>query len=169
MPSDALKQAYVRGTPALIHCLELLHDSFDAPLRITNSREDQTVTHEASAPEDPSTAVSYSAVPFSLVLLKIEDNPEQGIEIRVSNIDKAASDLLDIAVDNPTPITAIYRLYVAGDTSAPAQDPPDTLSIHSAVANKRELVAHARSYDVINRKFPNIYYDAENFPALLLS
>ena len=169
--NNDLKIAYVTGEndddSVLIHTLELLHSTFAAPVRITNALSDVDATLEATAPEDPSTLVTFEAVPFSLVLPNIEDNPKQSLQLRISNIDQVASARLDDAIDDPTPITAIYRVYLAGDLSGPAIDPPDQLTITSAVVDKREAVAQATSFDVINRPFPNTTYNAESHPGLV--
>ncbi len=169
--NNDLKIAYATGEndpdSVLIHTLELLHDSFSAPVRITNALDDVDATLEATAPEDASSTVTFEAVPFNLVLPKVENNPQQGIQITISNIDRVASARLDEAIENPTPITVIYRIYLAGDLTGPAVDPPDQLTIHSAVTDKRQCVAQARSFDVINRIFPNITYNSATFPGLI--
>lgn len=169
--NNDLKIAYVQGAgdsdSVLVHTLELLHDSFTSPVRITNQLDDVVATLEATAPLNPSTAVTFSAVPFSLVLPKVENNPSQALQLRISNIDQVASARLDIAVENPTPVTAIYRVYLAGDLTDPAIDPPDQLQLTKAVADARELVAEAISFDLLNQPLHQQYYNAEDFPGLI--
>lgn len=150
----------------LIETLELLHASFPSPIRITNQLQDIQATLEASAPEDAGQAVTFTAASFQLILPRAGEGGSQSIDITISNIDQVAADYLQIAMDNPGPVTLIYRLYVSDDLSAPAEDPPTRLTLESAVADAQKVVAKARNADNINRKFPAYIYNIFEHPGL---
>lgn len=150
----------------IIETIEILHDSFAAPIRLTNQLEDVDVTLEATAPEDAGQEVTFTAVPFALVLPRAGDGGIQTIDITISNLDQIASNYLETAIENPGAVTLIYRIYMSDDTSAPAEDPPTRLELVSAVADFQQLVAKAKNADNINRKFPNIIYNIYDHPGL---
>ena len=169
--NEELKTVYVSAPTdtdkIIVETLELLCDSFSAPIRITNQKSDFTATLESTAPVDASTSVTFTATEFNLKRPSTGDNPTQTFDIKISNIDKLASGTLEQAIDTPNKITMIYRVYVYGTTSGPAIDPPAEMALESAVADSRMLVAKARTADVINKPFPTIVYDANNFPGLI--
>lgn len=149
-----------------VETIELMHDSFAAPIRLTNQLADFTATLEATAPLNAGQAVTFSAVPFALVLPRAGDGGIQTIDITISNLDQIASNYLETAIDNPGSITLIYRIYMSDDTTAPAEDPPTRLELVSAVADYQQLVVKAKNADNINRKFPNIVYNIYDHPGL---
>lgn len=166
MPDLNTVRASAPAGEVIVETLEFLHDSFPAPIRLVNDYQDFAATLEASAPEDPSTEVTFSASRFALVLPRAGDAGTETIDVTVSNVDQIASDYLQIAMDNPGPITLIYRIYLASATSAPAENPPTRLTLESAEATAATVVAKARNADNINRKFPGIYYNIYDHPGL---
>lgn len=150
----------------LVETLELLHDSFPAPIRITNQLQEITATLEATAPLNPGETVVFQPISFQLVLPREGDGGSQTLDITVSNVDQVAADALQIAMENPGPVTVIYRVYTSDDYSEPAVNPPTTLILESAAADAQKLVAKARNADNISRKFPRYIYNIYDHPGL---
>jgi hypothetical protein len=150
-----------------IETLEILHDSFPAPIRLTNQLEDIDVTLEATAPLNAGQVVTFTAVPFALVLPRAGDGAIQTIDITISNLDQIASNYLETAIENPGPVTLIYRMYLSDDTSEPAENPPTRLELVSGIADYQQLVVKAKNADNISRKFPTIVYNIYDHPGLV--
>ncbi|MDP2141267.1 MAG: DUF1833 family protein [Gammaproteobacteria bacterium] len=166
MPDLNTVRASAPAGVVIVETLEFLHDSFPSPIRLVNDFAAFDATLEATAPEDASTEVSFEASRFALVLPRAGDAGTETIDITISNVDQVASDYLQIAMDNPGPITVIYRIFLSTDTSGPAEDPPTRLTLDSAIATATEVVAKARNSDNINRKFPSINYNIYDHPGL---
>ena len=150
----------------LIETLELLHDSFPAPIRITNQLQAITASLEDTAPANPGATVTFQPISFQLVLPRAGDGGSQTLDITISNVDQVAANALQIAMDNPGPVTVIYRLYTSDNLTEPAENPPTTLVLESAVADSQKLVAKARNNDNISRKFPKDIYNIYDHPGL---
>jgi len=166
MPDLNTVRASAPAGVVIVETLEFLHDDFPAPIRLVNQFSDFDATLESTAPENPSEEVTFEASMFDLVLPRAGDAGTETIDITVSNVDQVAADYLQIAMDNPGPITVIYRIYLSTDTSAPAENPPTMLTLESAVATADQVVAKARNSDNINRKFPSIIYNIYDHPGL---
>lgn len=166
--SDALNiaRASAPSSVVIIECIEIRHDSFPAPIRLTNQRADVVATLEATAPEDASTAVTFTAAYFDLTLPRQGAQGTQSLNLVLGNVDKAVRQHLDIAVANPTPITVIYRHYLSTDTSAPAVDPPPRLTFRGATADVFTVNAEAATVDWINGKLHSRKYTLLDFPGL---
>lgn len=166
MPDLNTVRASAPAGVVIVETLEFLHDSFPSPIRLANEFADFAATLEASAPEDAGQEVTFEASRFALLLPRAGDAGSESIDITVSNIDRTASDYLQIAMENPGPVTVIYRIYLSSDTSGPAEDPPTRLTLDSAKATVTEVVAKAKNADNINRKFPSIVYNIYDHPGL---
>jgi len=159
-------RASAPGGVVVVETLEVLHDSFPAPIRVTNQLEAFAATLEASAPLNASEEVTFQPAYFELVLPNANNGGTEVIDVNITNIDQVAADRMEIAILNPGPVTLIFRVYLSTDTSAPAINPPTRLNIESAVADHVSLRAKARNADNINRKFPGWVYNTFDHPGL---
>lgn len=166
MPSLNEVRASAPAGIVIVETLEIYHASFPEPIRICNQLHDFTATLEDSAPRDAGEEVAFSASSFALVLPRAGSSGIQTINIKISNIDLMASDHLEIALENPGAVSIIFRIYLSSDTSGPAENPPTTLTLQSAVADSTFLTAKAKNSDNINRKFPSLVYNSFDHPGL---
>lgn len=167
--ADALKEAYASAPvdEVILHTLELRHPSFTTPIRVVRDHQELTATLEADAPEDPSTAVTFSPFAFDFILPEVAKSSTPEIEIRIDNVTGELVPYLDAAAQSGDLIEVTYRPYLASDLTAPQMDPPLTLVIRHISADVFGVRARAGFADLANRKFPAEIYDAERFPGLV--
>lgn len=168
--SDAIKEAFA-AAPAdevIYHTLEIRHSSFASPIRVVRDLVDLDATLEADAPEDASTEVTFLGYAFDLVPPEVGagGTPQLGIEI--DNVSREILANIELAMASSSLLTVIYRAYLASDLTAPANDPPLTLTIFQISANPMRIRAVAGFQDIVNKRFPADTYTAERFPGLTL-
>ncbi|OFE11375.1 hypothetical protein PHACT_12520 [Pseudohongiella acticola] len=150
----------------IVETLEVLHDSFPSPIRVTNQLEAFSATLEDTAPHDAGQLVAFQPAYFELILPNANNGGTEIIDVNITNIDQVAADRMEIAMANPGPVSLIFRVYLSSDTSGPAIDPPTRLTIESAAADYVSLRAKAKNADNINRKFPGWVYNTFDHPGL---
>lgn len=170
--SEALEEAYATAPAGqvILHTLEFRHPSFTVPLRVVNDQQDFIGTLEASAPIDPSTAVTFTAFAFELIPPSVESTgsmPE--ITITIDNVSRDILGYMDLAANSPNLIEVTYRPYLSTDTSEPQMNPPLTMTVRTVEADIFRITAIASFGDFINKAFPATLYDSTRFPALIAS
>jgi hypothetical protein len=167
----AQKQAYARAHSSTVHlyALELRHPSFVSPIRIVQHKDDITLTHEASAPEDPGASVLYTALGFQLKEPEVNSEPDSTISIQVDGVSGAVQPYLNVANLSYVPIEASIRPF-SYDTVA--QSVGEMMGvIHLQVRhiriNKTSVVLTLGYTNSANRTFPFVFYTADNSPGLL--
>ena len=166
--SDALQVARASSPSnvVIVDCIEIRHESFPGPVRLTNQKTDFMATLEATAPDGAGTQVTFKASYFDLTLPREGGQGVQSLSLTVGNVDKEATKLLELAAANPTPIQVIYRHYLSHDSSAPAVDPPSRLTIQNATVDPFLVHGQASTVDWINKKIHKKTYDLTEFPGL---
>jgi hypothetical protein len=172
--SEAIAEAYASakaGDPILF-TLELHHSTFTTPGRIVNDWVNHTLTLEADAPVDPSTAVEFIGVPFRYVRPEqVADLKDAGapaaVPIEIDNISLAVAELMLLAKESEEPLTVIAREYLPSDTSAPHILPVLTLTMTDIELGVETVSAKLVFGDLTNRRFPRRPYTAEQFPGLV--
>jgi hypothetical protein len=167
--SDALMEAYASAPADVIvyHTLELRHTAFTTPIRVVRDTADLTATLEATAPEDPSTEVTFAAFAFDFVRPEISAGGVPQMTIEMDNVDRAIVANIEAAMATTDLVEATYREYLSTDLSAPANDPPIHMTIVSITADVFRVRAVAGFPDLVNRRFPTTEYDSETFPGLI--
>lgn len=166
--SDAITEAYA-SAPAdevIYHTLEIRHSSFATPIRVVRDLVDLDATLEATAPEDASTEVTFLAYSFDLVPPNVDSGGSPQLIIEIDNVSREILANIELAMASPNLLTVIYRAFVSSDLSAPANDPPLTLTIFQISANPMRIRAVAGFQDIVNKRFPADSYTAERFPGL---
>jgi hypothetical protein len=166
--SAALKEAYAScpSTVAELSTIEIYHPTWASPVRLVRDRVDLTATLESSAPNDPSTAVLFTAFPFEFTLPRRGEG-RQELQLTVENASRLLMDLLeslDLSVDQP--VRVIYRPYLSTDLSAPHLNPPLKLVVRSITADVAKVTLACGYADFANRRFPRRIYRVEEFPGL---
>lgn len=165
----AIKQAYASApsNDVILHTLEIYHPTFASPIRVVRDTADFTATLEASAPRNPSASVTFVGYSFDIVPPDVSDKALPQCVIEIDNVSRDILANVEAAMGSTELITAIYRAYLASDTSGPQNDPPLTLTIFQITANLFRIRATAGFPDLMNRRFPKLEYTAETFPGLL--
>jgi len=167
--SAAIAEAYA-SAPAgevVIHTLEFRHPSFTTPLRVVRDKQDITATLEASAPLDPSTAVTFVGFAFDLELPDVTTGPSPELLITIDNVSREVLMYMDQAANSSDLIEVTYRPYLASDLSSPQMDPPLTMVVRDVEADIFSITARCGFGDFANKPFPRDVYDLTRFPGLL--
>ena len=167
--SDAIAEAYA-SAPAdevIYHTLEIRHSSFATPIRVVRDLVALDATLEASAPEDAGTEVTFLAYSFDLVPPEVGPGGTPQLIIEIDNVSREILANIELAMSSPNLLTVIYRAFVSSDLTAPANDPPLTLTIFQISANPMRIRAVAGFQDIVNKRFPSDTYTAERFPGLM--
>ena len=168
--SAAIKEAYA-AAPAdevIYHTLEIRHSSFASPIRVVRDLVDLDATLEASAPEDASTEVTFLGYSFDLVPPEVGAGGTPQLIIEIDNVSREILANIELAMASTNLLTVIYRAFVGSDLTAPANDPPLTLTIFTINATPMRIRAVAGFQDIVNKRFPADTYTAERFPGLTL-
>jgi Domain of unknown function (DUF1833) len=166
--TQALKEAYAAAPSNVViyHTLEFRHPAFTTPIRVVRDVEDLTATLEASAPQNPSTAVNFQRFAFDFSKPEVSSSGVPQIQIEIDNVDRAIVANIELALQSTDLIKVTYREFISTDLSAPQNNPPLHLTVMSISATPMRVTATAGYPDLINRKFPTKAYDADIFKGL---
>lgn len=167
--SAAIEEAYATAPAGevILHTLEFRHPSFVTPLRVVRNNADITATLEASAPVDPSTAVTFVGFAFDLELPDVTTGPSPELMVTIDNVSRDVLVYMDQAANSSDLIEITYRPFLASDLSAPEMDPPLTMVVREVEADIFRITARCGFGDFANRPFPRDVYDLTRFPGLL--
>lgn len=142
--------------------LTLDHPLWPAPYYLTSAPVAFTAKDEAGG------TITYTPFPFSVVLPTVDGAGQQDLQVTLTNADPAIADAVQAAHADPTErITATYRLYLSslGSTQTP-QAPPLRLAFDTIQVTEEAVTGIAGRSDVLNRRFPGVWYDVAHFPGL---
>lgn len=174
--SDAYAEAMASSpiTRVMLATYEFRHPDFKengvvTPIRVVNDFVDILAKLEAGAPADPSTYVTFTAVPVSV------SGPEEGdtsavpsISIVVDGVSGHIAEQLDAALLSPSPVYVTERIYSSNDMEAPARLPPVTMILRAVVVGDVAVNASASFYDPSNNSFPRKEYTPAEYPGLVI-
>lgn len=144
-----------------ITCLEITHETFDAPLRIYHPGYDPlTVTTEAMESQ------TYQACAFDTTPPSSDDSGRISRSLTIDGVDGSLIKALVPASQSEEPITATVRTYLSNDLTAPQFLRPEVLTLTNISVSKTTITATAENEDVINRRFPRVIYTTDNTPGL---
>jgi hypothetical protein len=142
--------------------LTLDHPQWDAPYYLTSAPVAFTARLESGE------TITYLPFPFSVVLPRVDGAGQQDLQVTLTNADPEIADAVQRAHADPTErITATYRLYLSslGTTQTP-QAPPLRLAFDTIQITEEAVAGVAGRSDVLNRRFPGVWYDVAHFPGL---
>lgn len=161
--SAALKQIYASApaTQKYVETLSFSHSLFPATYYLTNDNQAWTFLLETGA------SVTFTAVPFRVVLPKVDGQGNQDMGLTIANIGRDLVDPLEAAISRPfEPIKCVYRVYLDTPNTAPQNTPPLSLIITGVSVTREAVSATATRMDVLNRVFPFNFYRYNEFPGL---
>ena len=167
-------QAAVPANIVELACIELIHPSFldangqQTSIRAVNDTQDQIFLLEASAPLNPSTSVTFTAIPFQVPWPEIQEGQVPELSIKVDNIGQELAPYLDAAVRVSAPITLIFRVYLYDqNTELSTQGiDPITFQLRQVTISESYVEGKASPADLANLQFLRVIYDVLHYPAL---
>ena len=172
MTDTTLSQAILEAmasAPAnvvIYHTLELWHPAFTTPIRVVRDYADLTATLEATAPRNPSEAVTFIAFNFDFTKPEVSAAGIPQITITMDNADRAIVANIEAALGSTDLVSVIYREFISTDLSAPQNNPPLAMTILSVTADVFKVTAVAGFPNLMNKRFPTTEYSAEVFVGL---
>ncbi len=166
---QALKEAYASAPSdvVILHSLEFRHPNFSQPIRVVLDHTDHVLKLEASAPDSPSTYVTFVKFAFSFTLPEVQNSPTPEIIISMDNVSRDIEDNLALAAASPYKVEVTYRPYLSTDDTGPQMNPPLTLTLTHVEADDFKVTARASYGDASNKAFPSELYTASRFPGLI--
>ena len=173
--SQALAEAYASNPvdDIVLDTLEFHHPAFidengnPTSIRVVCQNEEWVLGLEPSAPLNGGEMVTFYPIPFEFTPPKYSENEVPTLQFSVSNVSREIMAHLEQAVEQTTPITMIYRNYIASDPSEPQLDPVITMTVTSVKASALRITGTASLSDVHNWPFPAQKYTPERFPGLV--
>lgn len=173
--TEALAEAYASSPIDEIayDTLELIHPAFvdaegnPASIRVVQGFEKITATLEPNAPMNPGETVDFTALAFKFSKPGFEDDSVPSLKFSISNVSREITKYLELAIEQTTAITMIYRQYLSSDLSGPQNDPVVIMELTSAEAGLMAITGTATLATVHNWPFPNYQYTPQRFPGLV--
>lgn len=169
--SEALAEAYAcapRGV-VIYHTLEIWHPSFSAPIRIVRDDVDLTAYLESDAAHNPGEEVTFVRYAFDFQKPEVSSTGIPTMAITIDNVSRLIAASIESALGTTDVVTVTYREYLSSDLTGPQNDPPTTLSITDITVDAFRITATCGYPDLMNRKFPTLEYNADDFPGLVTS
>jgi hypothetical protein len=88
-----------------------------------------------------------------------------GLDISVTDVDRAIAKLLDAAVATSEPITVLFKTFLSTETAAQAQFTAPLEGTRLSL-NNRTLIMSATYPELIRKKVPALSYTTNIFPGL---
>lgn len=159
-----LEQAYREavasgGNDAFVRTLEITCAAWDAPVLICNGFKDRICGTEDGR------FLTFIAANIGIALPKKNNKGNQALAFAVDNTTGAVRHRADEALDANARVTAVYRVYMASDTSAPCERPYRmTVQSDSFEGNAANLPCGF--FDLMGTAFPRVLYTTNFVPAL---
>ena len=145
---------------SIIETLELRHPLWPAPYYIT------TWPQAFDAQLEDGALANFKTFPFAVALPTVDGAGQQDMQITITNADQDIADAVRLAHQDPdTNIEAIYREFLGSDLGAP-QSAPVRLVFDAIQITEDAVSGVAGRSDVLNRRFPGVWYDVQHFPGL---
>lgn len=165
MPTTAtseLRTAYA-SAPAgvdILATLELSHSLWAAPYYLTSYPTPFVATL------DTGPTVTFTPFPFALVLPTVDGAGRQDLQVTLTNADPLVRQAVIAAHADPTErIVCVYREYLTSE-GAVQQSAPLRLTFDQIQITAEAITGVANRSDVLNRRFPGVWYDIAFFPGL---
>lgn len=161
--SSDLKEIY--ATPSqlrYIETLELRHPDFTETWYIANDSQAWDFFDAKGGTSRP-----FKPLSFEVKLPKQDNSGSNEMSISIVNAGLDMMDEIEAASQTPDEsIHCTYRIYLAVSDSEPQIDPPIKLTLTDLKADLNVITATASRFDFLNREFPRLKYNAEQFPGL---
>lgn len=143
-----------------IDVIELSHPNWPQSYVLVNWPDALQVTFETGR------VTTAQPLSFQIDLPDAGTDGRQDMQLSMDNVGATMWGALELAQQRPDfPINLIWRAYTTKQLAAP-QAIPVELSVTNVTATKSVISLVASRTDIINRKWPRVFYRAERWPGL---
>lgn len=161
---DAIREAYTLAPTNVVHLetLEITHPLHSTSLFLVKDPSPHVLRLETGVDTE------FEPVPFRMRLPSVSDMGVQELDVVIDNIDidGRISDFLAAAKESSDPILLKYRPYLSTDKTKPQLATPLVLEMRGIKVTHYEIQGKASFANIVNRRFPNEFYDRARFPSL---
>lgn len=159
-----LEQAYREavasgGNDAFVRTLEITCAAWDAPVLICNGFIDRICGSEDGR------VLNFQAANIGIALPQKNNKGNQALAFAVDNTTGEVRHKADQALDASARVTAVYRVYMASDTSAPCEK-PYRMTVQSDSFESNNANLPCGFFDLIGTGWPRVLYTTKFVPGL---
>lgn len=143
----------------IIRTLEITCPAWAAPVFICTGFDDITAVTEDGR------TVTYIGANIDIALASKNNKGNQTLAFAVDNTSGEVSQRVDQAIDGNARVTVIYRTYISGNLTAPAEK-PYTLSLLSGTIQGIVAQLQTGYFNMIGVAWPRELYTVNEYPAL---
>lgn len=157
---DTYREAIASGgKEAFVRTLEITCPAWSAPVLICNGFKDRVCGTEDGR------LLTFIAANIGIALPQKNNKGNQALAFAVDNTTGEVMQKADQALDSKAKVTAIYRVYLASDLSAPCQR-PYRMSVESDSFQENQANLQCGFFDLIGTAWPRDFYTVNFVPGL---
>lgn len=183
MPNEALqaaiKEAYAiaPSDKVIYHTLEVRQLGVQDSIYVVRARIGITALDEND------NQINFQPANFQFSLPPVTEEGFQSLNVAVDNINRRASDFIEVAKSEEIAVEMVYRPYVSTGTAGSGStggsgessglgalelqmNPPLILFLKDVQIVKDQVIGRATFMDIANKKFPSELYTRTRFPTL---
>lgn len=147
------------GKEAFVRTLEITCPAWPSPVLICNGFKDRVCGTEDGR------LITFEAANIGIALAAKNNKGNQALAFGVDNTTGRVRHLADDALDANARVTAVYRVYLASDLSAPCER-PYRMSVDSDSFEQNQATLQCGFFNLIGTGFPRVFYTTNFVPAL---
>lgn len=147
------------GKEAFVRTLEITCPAWSQPVLICNGFKDRVCGTEDGR------LLTFEAANIGIALAAKNNKGNQALAFGVDNTTGRVQQFADEAIDANARVTAVYRVYLASDLSAPCEK-PYRMSVDSDSFEQNQATLQCGFFDLIGTAFPRVIANTERFPGL---
>lgn len=147
------------GKEAFVRTLEITCPAWSQPVLICNGFKDRVCGTEDGR------MLTFEAANIGIALAAKNNKGNQALAFGVDNTTGRVQQFADEAIDANARVTAVYRVYLASDLSAPCER-PYRMSVNSDSFERNQATLQCGFFDLIGTAFPRVIANTERFPCL---
>lgn len=147
------------GKEAFVRTLEITCPAWSAPVLICNGFKDRICGTEDGR------LVTFEAANIGIALAAKNNKGNQALAFGVDNTTGRVRHYADQALDASARVTAVYRVYLASDLSAPCEK-PYRMTVQSDSFESNNANLPCGFFDLIGTGFPRDVANTKRFPGL---
>ncbi|AIG00934.1 DUF1833 family protein [Pseudomonas fluorescens] len=147
------------GKEAFVRTLEITCPAWDEPVLICNGFKDRVCGTEDGR------LLAFTAANIGIALPQKNNKGNQALAFAIDNTTGVVQQRADEALDANKKVTAVYRVYLASDTSAPC-DRPYRMTLQSDAFEGNSSNLPFGFFDLIGTSWPRELYSTNFTPCL---
>jgi hypothetical protein len=157
---DTYREALASGgVEAFVRTLEITCPAWGAPVLICNGFKDRVCGTEDRR------LLTFTAANIGIALPQKNNKGNQALAFAVDNTTGEVQHKADQALDANARVTAVYRVYLASDTSEPCER-PYRMSVDSDSFQENAANLNCGFFDLIGTGWPRALYTTNFVPGL---